>query len=77
MYSCVEFYFIFLSVPSRRPRHEVYSIPSLFSLLISNPPSPHYAATFFLTYRMFTNAHEVLDAVIEGHKKELDARNVR
>lgn len=57
-----------------RSKTEYLSIPTLFSQLISSPPNPHYPYTFLLTYRMFTNAHEVLDALIEGHRKELNAR---
>ena len=54
---------------------EYVPISSLFSRLISSPPDPHYPNTFLLTYRMFTNAHEVLDALLEGHRKELNTRN--
>ncbi len=60
---------------SHRPKFDYLSISTLFSLLISSPPNPHYPYTFLLTYRMFTNAHEVLDALLEGHRKELDLRS--
>ena len=55
-------------------REKYYSIPSLFALLTSNPPNPSYPATFLLTYRMFTNAHEVLDALIDEHRTGLNGR---
>lgn len=57
-----------------RAKSQYLPISTLFSQLISSPPDPHYPNTFLLTYRMFTNAHEVLDALLEGHRKELHAR---
>lgn len=60
-----------LPLPSLRPN--IYSIPTLFSKL-ANPPDPHFPSTFLLTYRMFTNAHEVLDSLIEGHQQEMNKR---
>lgn len=60
--------------PQCRSHSDYLSISTLFSQLTSGPPNPHYPYTFLLTYRMFTNAHEVLDALLEGHRRELNSR---
>ena len=60
-------------LPPFPPKPQYYSISTLFAKL-TNPPDPHYPATFLLTYRMFTNGHEVLDTLIEGHRRELTSR---
>jgi hypothetical protein len=64
----------FISLLLCRPH--VYSLPTLFSKL-ANPPSPHFPSIFLLTYRLFTNAHEVLDSLIEGHQQEMNKRRRR
>eukprot|EP00731_Ephydatia_muelleri_P015537 Em0008g1257a len=55
------------------PYSQYFSVPSLLSFL-TNPPDPHFQSTILLTYRMFTNAHEVLDVLIESHRRELNER---
>ena len=63
-------------IPPPHLRPHVCSLPTLFSKL-ANPPSPHFPSIFLLTYRMFTNAHEVLDSLIEGHQQEMNKRRRR
>lgn len=55
---------------------QYFSVPLLLSFL-TNPPDSHFQSTILLTYRMFTNAHEVLDVLIESHRRELNERVCR
>lgn len=47
--------------------HKSYTVTELFNFLV-DPPSTDYVKTFLLTYHLFTNATEVMDALIEAHQ---------
>ncbi len=72
--SSLHMHIIIKSFLPSRSKPECLPISSLFTHLLSSPPSAHYPDIFLLTYRIFTNAHEVLDALIEAHRKELHSR---
>jgi hypothetical protein len=56
-----------VSTPSTPPTRKGYSISELFNFLV-DPPSTDYVKTFLLTYNLFTNASEVIDALTEAHQ---------
>lgn len=52
--------------------HKSYTVAELFNFLV-DPPSTDYVKTFLLTYHLFTNATEVMDALIEAHQHWLSS----